>query len=112
VPTREDAIEHLHTGWAGRLSIDDIRIADLVDTAVHNGRLIARLFPRPFPGELVLFAAVRGRAADDPTPADWRPFATDVVEHHVDATHDTMLRGDAVAQIGHALAARLEGLDQ
>jgi pristinamycin I synthase-3/4 len=111
-PTRDEAIERLRTGWAGRLNIDDPRIADLVDTAVHTGRLITDLFPRPYPGELMVFTAVQGRGADDPTPADWRPFAAGVVEHPVDATHDTMLRGDAVAQIGQVLAATLEGLDQ
>ena len=108
--TRAEAIGLLRAAWDEHREVDDRHVAGVVDAALHNAKLVQAFSPARFRGEALLFTATAGAAVGAPTAAAWQPFTAGVEEHRIAATHDTMLRGDAVARIGRVLATRLEGL--
>ncbi|MER7325257.1 amino acid adenylation domain-containing protein [Streptomyces lydicus] len=83
-------------------------IAAMLRVFAHHGDLQSGFVPRTFRGEVLLFEATEGKAADAPRPHDWRPYVTGPVEvTPVRGTHGELTRPDQLAQIGPVLAAWL-----
>ncbi|GGL11880.1 non-ribosomal peptide synthetase [Planomonospora parontospora] len=127
VPEQDEALSGLLAaiGYRGSGEADDImafvrahggRYATLDEPtlrAVHrhyrNGVKISREYaPRVFDGDVLFFTAARGREADAPAAADWKPYVTGaVVDHAVDCDHESMLNPGPVAEIAALLRKEL-----
>ncbi|WP_449065768.1 thioesterase domain-containing protein, partial [Planomonospora algeriensis] len=126
-PERDEVLSGMLAaiGYGGSGEVDDImafvrahggRYATLDEPtlrAVHrhyrNGVKISREYaPRVFDGDVLFFTAARGREADAPTAADWKPYVTGaVVDHAVDCDHESMLNPGPVAEIAALLRKEL-----
>ena len=72
---------------------------------------VCQFVPERFDGDLLFFAAKIRREDFAPLPEDWRPHVSGRIDvHEADCQHQLMMEPVALAQIGPALAARLEEL--
>nr|WP_079145896.1 non-ribosomal peptide synthetase [Streptomyces lydicus] len=95
---------------AGPLALLGARgTAAVLKVFAHHGDLQSGFVPRTFRGEVLLFEATEGKAADAPRPDHWRPYVTGPVEvTPVRGAHGELTRPDQLAQIGPVLAAWLK----
>jgi thioesterase domain-containing protein len=72
-----------------------------------NVRLIDTFLPKPFMGDVLLFAATR--STYEPPVQSWAPYICGCIEvHEIDCIHDRIMDRDAAANIGRKLAQQLE----
>jgi nonribosomal peptide synthetase DhbF len=86
-------------------------LAAMIDVVKNNHYLACQFVPEKFDGDLLFFAAKIRREDFAPLPEDWRPHVSGRIDvHEADCQHQLMMEPVALAQIGPALAARLEEL--
>jgi nonribosomal peptide synthetase DhbF len=86
-------------------------LAAMIDVVKNNHYLACQFVPERFDGDLLFFAAKIRREDFAPLPEDWRPHVSGRIDvHEADCQHQLMMEPVALAQIGPALAARLEEL--
>ncbi|MGK5496591.1 amino acid adenylation domain-containing protein [Streptomyces sp. URMC 125] len=93
-------------------TLDDRRLAALVEVFRRNFHAQQDFPPEVFEGDLLFVAATEGRGADWPTAGDWRPYVSGTVRcHQVACEHGRMLTDPAaLAVIGRAVSDRLREL--
>lgn len=82
--------------------------AALTEVFARHREIVGTISGRVYRGELVFFAASRGRSETAPRPQAWQDYVDGrIVVHDVPSTHGAMMQPLALAAIGPALAARL-----
>ncbi|MFJ8743802.1 amino acid adenylation domain-containing protein [Embleya sp. NPDC127516] len=77
----------------------------------HNAVAAQAFTPGVFDGDMLLFKATTDRDPRIPEPTAWRPHVRGRIEVlEIAARHNGLMQPDALARIGPALAARLDGI--
>lgn len=89
-------------------SLDEKQLVALLGVMAHNRRLVETFTARQYDGDLLFFAATRGRPADAPTSETWQRYVNGrITTYPIDATHMDMTQPEPLAAIGAVLRERL-----
>jgi len=88
---------------------EDRHLLAMSEVFKNNERLIRRLVPPKFKGDLLLFTATENEPA--PPTERWRPYVSGHIHiHPIACQHVHMTRPGPIAEIGRVLATELENL--
>ncbi|MFD7453398.1 amino acid adenylation domain-containing protein [Kitasatospora sp. NPDC059827] len=88
--------------------LDETELVRLLGVIRTHSALGEAHRPGRFQGDLLLFAATRGRTPGDPDEESWRAHVTGrILRHPVDSDHDSMLEPAPAESIGKTLSAAL-----
>ncbi|MFF4819083.1 amino acid adenylation domain-containing protein [Kitasatospora sp. NPDC001309] len=88
--------------------LDETELVRLLGVIRTHSALGEAHRPGRFQGDLLLFAATRGRAPGDPDEESWQAHVTGrILRHPVDSDHDSMLEPAPAESIGKTLSAVL-----
>ncbi|MEU4119328.1 amino acid adenylation domain-containing protein [Kitasatospora sp. NPDC028055] len=88
--------------------LDETELVRLLGVIRTHSALGEAHRPGRFQGDLLLFAATRGRAPGDPDEESWQAHVTGrILRHPVDSDHDSMLEPAPARSIGKTLSAAL-----
>jgi nonribosomal peptide synthetase DhbF len=89
--------------------LDEHHFVALKRNMLNSLDLVGAHVPSRFDGDLLLFIATRGRTGNLVTPEGWEPFVSGRIEaHRLDCEHQFIARPGPMAEIGAAIAARLD----
>jgi nonribosomal peptide synthetase DhbF len=89
-------------------SLGDPTIERVIDVFARNHKLLRTYAPQTVRGDVLFFAAARGRLAGADAAAVWQPYVDGEIRNHdVDCAHRDMARLAPMAQIGPVIAAHL-----
>ncbi|MGH4032637.1 amino acid adenylation domain-containing protein [Actinomycetota bacterium Odt1-20B] len=78
-----------------------------------NGRdLVHEFVPSRYGGDVTVLVASLDKVDISPTPETWRPYvAGEITAHHLERSHNDLMKPAALAEIGRILADELRALD-
>ncbi|MET7382994.1 amino acid adenylation domain-containing protein [Streptomyces sp. NPDC005526] len=113
-PLRHDKVVEILRKLGSSLASLEPHHIEAIGRVYANGRdLVHEFVPDRFDGDVTVLVASLDKVDISPTPETWRPYVSgDITAHHLERSHNDLMKPAALAEIGRILAAELRRTDR
>ncbi|MFI1762847.1 amino acid adenylation domain-containing protein [Streptomyces sp. NPDC020800] len=112
-PLRHDKVIQILRKLGSSLASLEPHHIEAIGRVYANGReLVHEFVPDRFHGDVTVLVATLDKVDISPTPETWRPYVGgEITAHHLERSHNDLMKPAALAEIGRILAAELQRID-
>ncbi len=112
-PLRHDKVVQILRKLGSSLASLEPHHIEAIGRVYANGRdMVHEFVPDRFDGDVTVLVATLDKVDISPTPETWRPYVGgEITAHHLERSHNDLMKPAALAEIGRILAAELKRID-